>query len=493
MAYQVNLGWTRNGVSPLFDWQYKAGGRPVGGGGNPAPGVGQAVYNAILDTATHFVDPAKTTNGVGTQVDPWQPTQAETLAVGGNVIVIEPGLLVGTDPGGNYVTESGFRPVNAGTLENPITFIARNAAVYSLGIGNTEIRSGATVQAAGWGAFGSNTTYVNYYGFYSDNNAANNKAFDDSGTTVFRLGADGCKVGWCDLRGQSGQSNNYSGVRIETSDQVEIFSSRMQGYVGNTNNSGIIIYKCNRTKIHNCEIFNCQHGIQPKGANSDGTNAIWGLEIYQNVIRACNEGLRFHGPVKGPSGELSLVYQNVFYGCVHVMEFTSSNTNIGEQDALRVFNNTADTPTESAIKINHGFQSEGVVPRDNLFFNNIFYRPASYLRVAYSSDALPQHFVDFGQYNRNCIFDETQFGDGTTGSLLELLTRANWQTIHGQDVDSISADPQFVDRLNNDYHLQSGSPAESSGRDTLGQFGTVGAAIPLGAYVTGSETIGVPA
>jgi len=60
-------------------------------------------------------------------------------------------------------------------------------------------------------------------------------------------------------------------------------------------------------------------------------------------------------------------------------------------------------------------------------------------------------------------------------------------------VNSITTDPSFTNEVTHDYTLQGGSPCLTLGRDNLGAFGTVDATIPAGAYVTGSETIGVRA
>jgi hypothetical protein len=57
------------------------------------------------------------------------------------------------------------------------------------------------------------------------------------------------------------------------------------------------------------------------------------------------------------------------------------------------------------------------------------------------------------------------------------------------DNNSVIADPDFVDEV--DYKLNPGSPCATLGRDVYGIFGSVGAVIPAGCYVTGDEIIGV--
>jgi hypothetical protein len=60
------------------------------------------------------------------------------------------------------------------------------------------------------------------------------------------------------------------------------------------------------------------------------------------------------------------------------------------------------------------------------------------------------------------------------------------------DVGSATGTPGFVDQANGDFHLTTGSPARTVGRDVLGLAvgGAIGATIPAGAYVTGTEIVG---
>ena len=138
--------------------------------GDKPSDVGRAVYDAILATANKFFDPEKVATGTGTQIDPWNSDQAQNDVVAGDVVHVLPGIFVGTDPGGNYNITPAFYPKVSGTNGNPITYIAENPAIYET-TNLTEFRSGATVQASGWSAFGSlNQSDIQYFGIHSDNN-----------------------------------------------------------------------------------------------------------------------------------------------------------------------------------------------------------------------------------------------------------------------------------------------------------------------------------
>lgn len=82
------------------------------------------------------------------------------------------------------------------------------------------------------------------------------------------------------------------------------------------------------------------------------------------------------------------------------------------------------------------------------------------------------HYYDAGGSPTNRWKDE-----GSSYSTLDAWNDAN------KDANSTYSDPQFVDAANNDYRLQVGSPALTSG-NTGG---------PVGCYITGSENIGVRA
>jgi len=451
---------------------YPTGNYPGGGGGDLP----------TYSSRTKLVTASASGGGDGSEGNPWTLLEAMASAVAGDIVGIQAGVYVGSDPGageGNHYTPA-FRPSNSGTSENPIWFVGDTSA---------DIRSGATVSQSGWPAFGVLTKdYIKFSNLYSDNTQFNNKSATDSAACSLWTGT-GLAVYNSRLIGESGYADNYSGIRLENCISPEVADNEISGFIGGTNKSGIIIYKTQSASIHNNTIYSCNHGIQPKGAVAS-TSEIWGLSIYQNLIHDVIELFRFHGPVKGPASELSLVYQNIGYNYTNDIEFTSSATHIGEQNGLYIFNNTFDGATDGALRINHNYQNDGSLPRDNAFYNNIHNSPASYLRATYATASTNDYFDRFGSYNRNCLYNVSQFGDGSGGSELDTLSFSTWQSLD-QDVNSITSNPLFTNGAGNDYTLQGGSPCLTLGRDNLGTFGAVDAVIPSGAYVTGSETIGV--
>jgi hypothetical protein len=73
---------------------------------------------------------------------------------------------------------------------------------------------------------------------------------------------------------------------------------------------------------------------------------------------------------------------------------------------------------------------------------------------------------------------------------------ANWQSSFGQDQAapaSVAEDPLFVDAANRDFHVSAGSPALVGRPDflDLNNDGSTTDLIPAGAYITGTEVIGL--
>lgn len=126
------------------------------------------------------------------------------------------------------------------------------------------------------------------------------------------------------------------------------------------------------------------------------------------------------------------------------------------------------------------------------FKNNIVYAPSGHTGYMVSSAAFDTgsmenwDWSDFSVIDYNCYymvgggaprFYGRALGSGMTGL-------SNWQTETGDEGNSITSDPEFVDAANGDYRLANNSQEALTAGDTGGR---------LGCYELGTETIGIRA
>jgi hypothetical protein len=105
---------------------------------------------------------------------------------------------------------------------------------------------------------------------------------------------------------------------------------------------------------------------------------------------------------------------------------------------------------------------------------------------------------DRNDFEHNVYANNGEFADlDSEGAHRVHVTLTNWQGgLYVQDVTSpasISTDPGFEDKPNDDYRLQVGSPALTIGRVINSIGGVDGSTIPAGCYITGDEVIGLGA
>jgi hypothetical protein len=251
--------------------------------------------------------------------------------------------------------------------------------------------------------------------------------------------------------------DNHNVVRIDGSSNVVVRNNRIHG-LGIPSDSGpnnpqnhaaIMIYGSHDLTIEHNDVFDNYTGVFPKG--SDGSGHV----IRYNVVRDCSKAFRF-----SYHSDLS-IYQNVVRDCEHGFQLAENISGVS------IFNNVVHSGTSGLY---NWFPIAGVS-----VFNNV------YFAVTY-----PNNFeggVGALTSDRNVFSAFAGFvpGDSFGG----------WQSL-GFDQSSIEADPQFVDATAHDYHVASGSPVLTSGRDIadLDGDGDVTETIPAGAYVSGEEIIG---
>ena len=472
---------------------------------------------------THLVTADAAGGGDGSAENPWTLKEACEQCEPGMIIGVKAGVYVGTQAMG-YINEDNdqanhvaFHCRVSGTEEKPIYFVAEYPAAYTLNQAEyTDLRSGATVNGFGWpvfGQMGSNrpiVEYVHWIGMYSDARAPNNKMWgnDDKEAYMTSFFGNGnyCSIQKCRLirdaeLEDSSPLGNKSFIRIERNND-SVFCDNYLSILGSNkgvNNSCITLYFSNRVKIHNNTFVSDTKGptcFYIKAGAPRG-RAIEAIHFFNNRMEGFSEQLRVLGPTIKNIGE---EYRNHIYGNLSIgaNQFFNWSTSDGlyAMNGIRFTNNTVVNASSGfTMRPHHDYPD--INPRDIGIHNNIVYNTETYMADGVATGKVPPGFPWFAQFStfdRNCLWgvtDEIKSNDPDISS----KTWADWvaftdvDPLRVTDNNSVIADPDFVDEV--DYKLNPGSPCATLGRDVYGIFGSVGAVIPAGCYVTGDEIIGV--
>jgi len=379
-----------------------------------------------------------------------------------------------------------YLPANSGTVGSPIVFQTDGGVVtltYSSG-------AGPMIGA-------SQRDYVVWIGFSIDE--ANAPSVSDTGPVVLHR-TTGSRISRCviDGNGDPELNDNHNGIRCEHSshcriDQCTIHDVLTQAsdntWVTSSNNgSGIMFYSAHATTIEHCEIYYCGTGIDVKG-EVDGENDNDGTIIRYNLIHHVGVAGIYFLSSTGTASTPNLVYQNI------VRDGSGGSGGIGvlvkavyDTCYTRIVNNVVDT---CKIGIAMADSTQVFVTGHNLVWNNIVSHCTEYGIQSVPSGNVDEALVDWEHniYHGNTV----DCYDGTARTL------AQWQaTYPSQDQAtpaSITSDPLYTNEAGDVFTLQGGSPALTLGVDYLDLDGDSSTTdtVPAGAYITGSETIGVEA
>ncbi len=264
--------------------------------------------------------------------------------------------------------------------------------------------------------------------------------------------------------------DNHGGIRIENSGDVTIRGNLVERF-DESHGGGITTYSARGLIVENNEIRNCSDGIFIKGADNSA------VTIRYNLVVNNKNGIMF-GSV-GIDGRPSFVYQNV------ILDSTLGGVIfIGYDNRtpahVTVANNVIDGTTRSGdgggILLRPGYSGY----RDLAFANNIV-TDANAGVTAWGTELSAISFRNNNYFNNNRVA-YVGYSD---------LSLASWQSTYGKDTTGTqTVDPRFVG--GGDYKLATNSALIGAGVDVLdlNRNGSTTDAIPMGAYVTGSEVIG---
>lgn len=254
--------------------------------------------------------------------------------------------------------------------------------------------------------------------------------------------------------------DNHNALRIEGTQRALVRSNRLHGvqpieieHNNPQNHAAIMIYTGTDLVLEHNEIYDSYTGVFPKGGTS-------GHRIRYNLVRDTTKAFRVsnHADVA--------IYGNVVRDTRLAFQGAEDNTN------LRIFNNVV---YRSYSGLSNWFGIEGVD-----LFNCVFSEVVRPVDLEGAAGTFTMH--------HNAYHDAHDFilENRDVGGF------AAWQAL-GYDTGSLEVPAPFVDPAADDYHLVPGSPAAAGGRDLedLDGDGDTTDAVPMGVYVTGTETIGL--
>lgn len=404
------------------------------------------------------------------------PNTAQAAAAGDTVYICAGTYSVGA--GLNAALQVTLGPVNSGTSGNPITFRGRIEEPDEEGsTADSVILQLTSDQGPVIGTDGQN--YITVEGFYIDE--VNAVPWPDTGPILLH-NTTGSRAQFNEVKGiHVTPADNHNGIRFQACTGCSINNNRIRniGSGGGTpvfgqNDAGIMSYDGFQTTVENNLIYNVGAGIFIKGEHPgdpvQGSNV-----IRYNRIRAADvSGIRIL------DSQNDLIYQNIISdirgpgasACLHV-GFGTSGPN------LSFINNTC---YDVGFMVRHQNADQH---EDTITFKNNIVQLADYGTAILDGVNTDSTHV----YDRNVYRTiSTAIYSGLAGD----LTLTQWQASpFFQDANSVTTDPQLEDPANDDFHLEPGSPALTLGRVVFSIGGTNGDTIPVGAYITGSEVIGI--
>ncbi len=323
---------------------------------------------------------------------------------------------------------------------------------------------------------------------------------------------------------------NSSGIRLETTVDAIIKNNTVRNFYAGSNpinGNCIETYHADSALYEDNDLSECGAGIHLKGATVPDyqgqgqivrRNKIYSIGVTLNDITGgsgttCTNfgvaspciwplardfgygpsgaGLAVFVGAIGTSGEPVRIYQNIIYGSdVDCVQYRSLN-DPGTPQHVKLVNNVFDSCAIGMAWRNTPILVTGAAL---VVQNNIFSNIAEFVYDLELADATLNVQADIlFEHNRYALGDWPTFARTGTGNK---ATLASWTTdLSNQDDDAVSSgtgDPSFVNVATRDYRLQGGSDALDDGVDLLDLDGDTltNDVVPIGAYITGSETIG---
>jgi parallel beta-helix repeat protein len=391
----------------------------------------------------------------GTKASPFLSIQkAADIMVAGDTVIVGAGAY---DLGGQALS-----PANSGTADKPITFKADGAVTIDGSGANPAVDF-------------KDKDYIVFDGFEVAKGAVNislanskgvelkNSTFRDSeeSSAVMARGSVSCRIQHCKVLRAENCGILVDGGAHDNLIEYNTVADTVSNDGLSQGSTGHPAGKNNVWQYNTCT-----------GSDEDGLDFYSGDRtiIRGNILRDNREkGINLHG------GSHCLIEDNLIYGNDWYGLYLGVEDGAGEHNRFQnnLFN---DNGRVHIVAPNNTFINNTFVARESLsrelfqfygkgagagtvFKNNIFY------------NGTRQIFKFFKSKEIDITSDYNLFY--TPSTLLASKVGANysdlaaWQAATGYDTHSVSADPMFNDRQNNDFRLKSDSPAIKAGTDSL--------------------------
>lgn len=250
--------------------------------------------------------------------------------------------------------------------------------------------------------------------------------------------------------------SNVSGVQFNQTTNATLSNSKVHdigidGAFTNQNCACVQSYQMDQVDIHTCTFYNSRRALYHKQAVA----SMVGVNFFRNHCYNVRESV-FLGIAgnNDPAHLNSKFYQNLMIVDYYGLDCSEEQT-IPEHNNIQFFNNT--------VIANAAATPGGAIYLERLLnlvmFNNIFSGAFSVGTLAYVNDTFSATEIDYNTYFNSERWETERYLNSTVYTSL-----ASWTAGTGFDANSNTNNPQFVDALNGDYRLLTGSPSLTSGR-----------------------------
>lgn len=252
-------------------------------------------------------------------------------------------------------------------------------------------------------------------------------------------------------------SNGSIGLYITNTTSDAVIS---YGDVHDNASSGVRLYKSVNPRVHHLAIYNnMEDGIS--FGDSDANNAVRNATCYNNIIynngrdnSTSGDAFTSHAGCTGNRYFYNIVYNNWASCHAHVLDATAE-----------IYNDTCYHNGKSTRTVTTGnkaclYQSGtgGWIVKNTICIDNYPYE------VSFTSTAYAASSLDYNIYQHT--IGQNGIADGNGWNVDGEVTPHDWTWYHttsGYEANSSVADPLFIDSANNNFHLQSSSPARGAG------------------------------